>query len=154
MHGLEAQLRRLHFIWEIVRSISSLLILGAYYLWAGTRPSSDGVHGACLIWLLWFINPQGMILNQVPWSLDEKVRLLIHLVKNILLPIFFFFLFSRFYTFKNLRITKPVCEHQFILSCTKQFHLKKSINWCTITLFFRNNFHRSQILVQQFQGHI
>lgn len=59
IHGPEAQLRCLQFIWETVKSISSLHILGASFLWAGTKPGSVGVHEARLVWLQWFINPQG-----------------------------------------------------------------------------------------------
>lgn len=51
-HVLEAQLRCLHFTWETVSLPKFLPMLGAYHLWAGTKPRSVGAHRVCPVWPL------------------------------------------------------------------------------------------------------
>ena len=91
-----------------------------------TKPNSIGVYGTGLVWLLWFIDPQGDFKsNAVEFGWKDKTA---HSFSEKYIVSFFIKAeFPRFSVVSIKLKSKPVHGLQFVLFHTKQLDLKKSI---------------------------
>lgn len=85
-----------------------------------TKPNSVGVHGACLGWLLWFIDPQRDDFKSSSLEFGWKDKTAHSFSEKQIVSFFIKVKFPRFSIFSIKLKSKPVHDLQFVLFCTKQ----------------------------------
>lgn len=95
-------------------------VLGAYHLRAALSHTALESMGRVSYGYCGSQTHREMILNQIPWGLGGRIRLLILLVKNKLFPFLIKAKFPRFSIFSIKLKSKPVHGLPFVLFCTKQ----------------------------------